>query len=47
VLYDSSNDGLVVLLPVEAIQLLAGNELIPDLGRPVVCIGQVTAQKAT
>jgi hypothetical protein len=36
VLYDGSNDGLVVLLPVEAIQLLAGNELIPEQGRPVV-----------
>jgi hypothetical protein len=36
VFYAGSNDGLAVLLPLEAIQLLAGSELIPERDRPVV-----------
>ena len=36
VFYAGSNDGLAVLLPLEAIQLLAASELIPERDRPVV-----------
>jgi hypothetical protein len=36
VFYAGSNDGLAVLLPLEAIQVLATSELIPGHDRPVV-----------
>jgi hypothetical protein len=36
VFYAGGNDGLAVLLPLQAIQLLAGSELIPERDRPVV-----------
>jgi hypothetical protein len=36
VLYAGSNDGLAVLLPLEAIQVLATSELVPGHDRPVV-----------
>ena len=36
VFYAGSNDGLAVLLPPKAIQVLTGSELIPERDRPII-----------